>query len=170
MALVDHVLVLDHVQPQVIAAPPTQAYEDVLRRLGVPEEAIRALPPAHLQQRVGAEGEAKTSASALNVSPGGIVTEVDWPCPCGARLHRHHDFVLQAWARHVAEVEDLDADHLEAHAVASITASWHPQATPRVICLCGDRWTSPSHLPDAALAAWERHVREERPEPEEPTE
>ncbi len=160
MALVDHVIVLSHLQPQVISGPPIQTWEDTLRKLEMPEHIISALPPGARQQPVGAAGEPKVSHSALDLRPSGLVVEVDWPCGCGAGLHGHHDFVLSAWAQHVAEAEGIDADHLEAHAVAEIEARWRPDATPRVHCRCGVHFTAAGHMPDEALAAWERHVRD----------
>ncbi len=158
MALTDHVLVLAHLGPQVISGPPTQSYEDALRLLGVPDVAIMALPEAHRQQRVGAAGEATATPSALSFTPTGIVTEVDWPCGCGKGLQAHHEFVLQAWAKHVAKAETIDADHLLKHAVRNIDGSWRPDGKPRVECLCGERFQSDDWFPD--LAAWEKHVRE----------
>jgi len=157
MALTDHVVVLAHLQPQVISAPPAQNWEETLRRLGMPEETIAALPPSARAQSVGVAGDAVVSASALDIRPGGIVTEVDWPCSCGARLHAHHDFVLAAWAKHVAEAEGIDADHLERHAVQEIDGKWRPDGKPRVHCRCGARFESASLIPD--LTAWEQHVR-----------
>lgn len=157
MALTDHVVVLAHLQPQVISAPPVISWEDTLRKLGMPEATIAALPPSARAQPVGTAGEAVVSASALDIRPGGIVTEVDWPCGCGARLHGHHDFVLGAWAKHVAAVEGIDADHLERHAVQEIDGRWRPDGNPRVCCRCGEHFESASLIPD--LAAWEAHVR-----------
>ncbi len=159
MALVDHVIVLSHLQPQVMYAPPTQTWEETLRKLGMEEHIIAALPPSARQQPVGAAGEAKVSHSALDIRPSGIRVEVDWPCGCGAPLHGHHDFALSAWARHVAQIENIDPDHLEAHAVQEIEARWRPDATPRVHCRCGEHFTARGHLPDDALAAWEQHAR-----------
>lgn len=167
MALTDHVIVLDHLGPQVIEGPPVQAYEDTLRMLGVPEAAIAKLPEADRLQPVGLEGSAKVSSSALHVRPTSFVdkfgrpiqqvTEVDWPCGCGKGLHSHHEGVLQAWAQHVAALEGVDADHLELHAVQKIDGSWRPDGKPRVVCRCGEWFESDSYFPD--LAAWEQHVR-----------
>lgn len=171
MALVDHIVVLAHLGPQVISGPPTAAYEDVLRLLEVPEEAIQALPLAHRQQRVGIAGEPAVTHSALDIRATnlavfgingerrGIAQEVDWPCGCRTRLHPHHDGVPDAWAAHVAGLEGIDPDHLLKHMVADIEARWRPDATPRVHCRCGEHFTAAGHLPDDALAAWERHVR-----------
>ena len=157
MALIDHVLVLAHLQQQVIAPPPHQSWEDTLRKLGMPEHVIAALPPSAREQPVGTAGAAQTSPSALDVQPSGLVVEIPWPCGCGAGLHVHHEFVLGAWAKHVAELEHVDADHLEKHAIASIEGT-HPLVT----CRCGASFQAQGHWPADALEAWERHVREVR--------
>jgi hypothetical protein len=154
MALIDHVVVLSHLQPQVIAGPPVQSYEETLRALRVPEEAILALPEAHRRQLVGVEGKAEVSVSALAISERGLVREVDWPCGCGAPLHRHHEFVVSAWAKHVAEIEKIDADHLLKHVIHAIAGS-----KPRVECACGEQFQAEGHFPNEALTAWEAHVR-----------
>ena len=169
MALTDHVIVLSHLRPQVMEGPPVQSYEDTLRMLGVPEEAIAALPEAHRRTPVGMAGAAKLSNSALDVHPTGLldqhgqalqrVTEVQWVCGCGQGLHSHHEAILGAWTRHVAKLEGIDADHLEKHAVAEIDGKWRPDGKPRVVCACSERFESPEFLPGPALEAWERHVR-----------
>jgi hypothetical protein len=161
VALTDHVIVLDHLQQQVIVGPPTISYEESLIAAGHDPEAFRKLlRPQDLEQRVGIAGEAVTSHQALDVRRNsGLVVEVAWPCGCGVGLHVHHEFVLAAWAKHAAAEEGVDAEHLEAHAIARIEASWRPDATPRVHCRCGVHFTSENALPDPALAAWEAHVR-----------
>lgn len=156
MALIDHVIVLDHLRPQVISGPPTQSFEELLRSLGVSVDTLATLPPAAREQRVSAAGEPKSTAAALDFRPSGLVVEVAWSCGCGRDLHSHHDLVLGVWAAHVAEAEGITAERLLEHVVASIAA---PDTYPRVSCLCGQRWESNSFLPGAALAEWERHVR-----------
>lgn len=160
MALADHVIVLSHLQPQVITGPPTISYEQHLRGLGMPDESISLLRPDDLQARVGIAGEAVVTHKALEIRKGGIAVEVAWPCGCGVGLHVHHDFVVGAWAKHVAALEGIDADHLETHVITEIEALWRPDATPRVHCRCGDHFTAAGQLPEDALAAWERHVRQ----------
>lgn len=158
MALVDHVIVLSHLGPQVMTAPPTITWEETLRKLGMEEHVISALPPSAREQQIGIAGEAKVSHSALAVSPSGIVTEVAWPCSCGVELHIHHDFVLDAWAKHVAAVEGIDADHLEQHAVQEIDGRWCPDGPPRIYCRCGERFQGLSLLTSEGLALWAAHV------------
>jgi hypothetical protein len=121
------------------------------------EHIIAALPPSARQQMVGAAGAPVMTASALHLTTSGIATEVEWPCSCGVRLHAHHDFVLPAWARHVAPLEEIDAEHLERHVIAEIDGKWRPDGRPRVQCRCGARFESETYFPD--LAAWEAHVR-----------
>jgi hypothetical protein len=157
MALVDHVIVLAHLQPQVIAPPPSVTWESMLLTLGLPADKVAELPAAAREQAIGVAGEPVVSHSALDISRSGIVTEVDWPCGCGIRLHAHHELVLAAWARHVAPLEGIDADHLELHPIQEIDGRWRPDGNPRVRCLCGAHLESATLIPD--LAAWEAHVR-----------
>src|SRR5215469_14639085 len=159
MALVDHLVVLSHLQPQVVTGPPTISYEEHLRTLGMPAESIALLRPDDLAARVGIAGEAVVTHRALELRPNGLAVEVAWACGCGVGLHVHHELALGAWAKHAAAEEGVDADHLERHAVTEIEARWRPDATPRVHCRCGEHFTAAGHLPDDALAAWERHVR-----------
>ena len=155
MALIDHVLVLAHLQQQVIAPPPTRTWGETLLALGMDERMVAALPEPMRALAVGTAGDAHTTPSALDVQPSGLVVEVPWPCGCGAGLHAHHQFVRQAWAKHVAELERIDADHLAQHAIASIEGT-HPLVT----CSCGATFQAQGYWPADALEAWERHVRE----------
>lgn len=159
MALVDHVIVLAHLQQQVIAGPPTITYEEQLRAQGHPDEFIYLLKPEDREQRVGIAGEAVVTNAALDIRPSGVRVEVAWPCGCGIGLHVHHEFVLEAWAKHVAAQEGLAVDHLKQHVVQAIEGLSHPLGKPRIHCSCGEWFQAKAYMPNDALAAWEAHVR-----------
>jgi hypothetical protein len=125
-SLTEHALVLDHVQPSVIG------FEDEARR-----------KPIRIQGAANHQGQQTFS-------------EVPYACGCGAMLHADPARVRRAWAVHTAVETGLDADHLERHALRTLSGE---PAT--VGCGCGHRFGAPAKDPadpGLAIALWAKHV------------
>lgn len=152
--MVDHALVMNHVQPNVLGhRQERHRLHDILVRSGADPQQ---LPP---DREVVGIGEPILAYGAVHHVGDGRFIEVPWPCGCGESLHGDPTRLLATWARHVERLCGIDADHLELHYLAELRGH-----IPAAVCGCRAEFTAPaedSMNSNRALEAWEAHVREE---------
>lgn len=155
--LIDHALVMNHVQRHVIGHRDERlSLRQLLERSGAEQDLVDQADESVVM--VGA-GEPIVATGAPHHVGRGRFIEVAWPCGCGLALHADPERVLRTWARHVERECGIDADHLEQHCLAEVRGF-----TPTAYCSCGDAFTvSPEATdpfdPAHVLAKWEAHVR-----------
>lgn len=155
-SLVDHVLVVGHLQPQIVGHEMEKmTLRDVLHRSGVDSSDV---PRADLERVVPTAGRAIVIQGAAHHVGHGRFVEVPHACGCGGSLHGLPGQVPRAWALHTAVATGLDADLLQRHPVLHITGE---RAT--VTCACGRQFYASDNDPTDPgypLREWEEHVRE----------